>query len=57
MIVTVSGWVAVCAGFPESVTLIVNVKVLAVVGVPLMAPLEEFRVKPFGSDPLLTEKV
>jgi len=38
-----------------SVTLIVNVP--GAVGVPLMAPVEVFRVRPAGSVPLLTENV
>ena len=44
--------VAVCCGTPESVTLNVNgVAVSAAVGVPLMAPVEVFSVKPAGSVP------
>jgi len=38
-----------------SVTLIVNVP--GAVGVPLMAPVEVFRVRPAGNVPLLTENV
>ena len=55
MTVTLKGCVAVCAGLSASVTLMVNVKVFAAARVPLMAPVEAFKLKPFGSDPLLTE--
>jgi hypothetical protein len=38
----------------ESVTVIVNVKVLAALGVPEMTPLEELSVVPVGSAPDVT---
>ena len=46
-----------CAGevFPRlSLTVTLNEEVPVALGVPLITPLEEFRLKPPGSDPLLT---
>ena len=46
--------VAVCAGDPESVTLKVNAAaVTGEAGVPLMSPLDAFRVKPVGNVPAI----
>jgi hypothetical protein len=41
----------------ESVTFAVKLKVPAVVGVPVMAPVEVFSVNPGGSDPDVIENV
>jgi hypothetical protein len=41
----------------ESTTLAVKLYVPAVVGVPVMAPVEVLRVKPGGSEPLVIENV
>ena len=43
--------VAVCGVGLESFACAVNVKVPAVVGVPVIAPEEEFRLSPGGRDP------
>jgi len=45
------------AGDPESVTFTVNVKVPGVVGVPEMAPVDELKLNPGGSVPLMTLQV
>ena len=39
-----------------SVTWAVKLKVPAAVGVPLIAPLDEFNVSPEGSEPALTDQ-
>jgi hypothetical protein len=45
-----------CAGLPESVTLNVTVApAAAAVGVPLMAPLDVFSVRPLGSAPCVID--
>jgi hypothetical protein len=50
--------VEVPAEFPrESTTWAVKLKVPALVGVPLMLPLEVLRVRPGGSEPAVIEKV
>jgi hypothetical protein len=52
--------VAVCvrAGLLESVTLKVRgVLATDAEGVPLMAPVEAFRVKPVGSEPLVSDQL
>jgi hypothetical protein len=41
----------------ESVTFAVKLKVPAVVGVPVIAPVELFRVRPAGREPAEMEKV
>jgi hypothetical protein len=41
----------------ESTTWAVKVNVPAAVGVPVMAPVEGFSVKPVGSEPLVIENV
>ena len=41
----------------ESTTWAVKVNVPAAVGVPVMAPVEGFSVKPVGSEPLVMENV
>jgi hypothetical protein len=41
----------------ESTTWAVKLKVPAVVGVPVIAPVELFKVKPGGSEPLVIENV
>jgi hypothetical protein len=43
--------------FVESTTCAVKLNVPEVVGVPVMAPVEEFSVKPAGSEPLMMENV
>ena len=49
---------AVCAGEPESVALKVSgVAFTATVGVPLIKPVEAFRVRPLGSVPLVNCQV
>ena len=40
-----------------SVTRMVKVKVTALFGVPLMAPVAEFNVRPLGKAPLLTDQL
>ncbi len=49
--------VAVCAGLPASVALMVKVKVPAAVGVPEITPVVLPRVRPVGSDPLEMDQV
>ena len=49
--------VTLCVGDSESVTLAVKLKVPAVVGVPVMAPEEAFRLNPAGRLPLDTVHV
>jgi hypothetical protein len=44
--------VAVCIGFPASVTWALKLKVPAAVGVPAIAPLSGLSVRPGGRDPL-----
>jgi hypothetical protein len=44
--------VCVCTGNPLSVTITVNEYVLAAVGVPLITPVDEFKLNPDGSEPL-----
>jgi len=46
-----SAFVAVRAGFPESVALTVKLEVPAAVGVPETAPVDAFRVRPDGRVP------
>jgi hypothetical protein len=46
--------VAVCAGDPESVTLKVSGAETAVVGVPLMRPVEAFNANPGGIVPAMS---
>ena len=41
----------------ESVTLIVKVLIPVVTGVPEMTPVAALRLRPVGSEPVLTEKV
>ena len=50
-------FVAVIGGAALSFTWIVKVEVPADVGVPLIAPEMESRVKPAGSDPPLTDQL
>ena len=46
------------AGLPESVTLNVSgVLVTAVVGVPVIAPVEALRLSPAGNAPLVSDQV
>lgn len=47
---------ALCAGELESVTLMANEYVPAVIGVPLIWP-EEFSVSPAGKDPELADQL
>jgi hypothetical protein len=49
--------VALCAGLSESVTENEKVKVPAAVGVPLIAPVEAFRLRPPGRLPPVTAHV
>ena len=50
--------VAVTGGASESVALVLNEEVPpAAVAIPVIAPVEEFRVRPAGSDPGATKKV
>jgi hypothetical protein len=57
-IVSVRFAVCVRAGLLESVTLKVRgVLATDVEGVPLIAPVEAFRVKPAGRDPLVSDHV
>ena len=50
--------VVVPAAVPlESTTWAVKLNVPAVVGVPVMAPVDGFSVKPAGSEPLIIENV
>jgi hypothetical protein len=49
--------VAVCDGLPESVTWTLKLEVPAVLGVPLIAPVLGFKVKPAGSEPLEIDQV
>ena len=53
-IATVKDFAAVCAGELESFTWTEKLYEPAVVGVPLIAPLDEFRVKPVGRLPVDT---
>lgn len=46
-----SAWVAVRAGFPESVALTVKLEVPAAVGVPETAPVDAFKERPDGRVP------
>jgi hypothetical protein len=48
---------AVCAGLSESVTVTVKLEVPAVVGVPVMSPVEASRVSPAGSVPVVTDQL
>src|SRR5271154_6885538 len=41
-----------CTGVEESVTFMVKSEVAAVIGVPVMAPVEAFRLRPAGSVPI-----
>ena len=54
---TVSLCVALCAGFPPSAILTVNVKVPAVFSVTLIEPVDVFKLTPFGNAPLEIEYV
>jgi hypothetical protein len=45
-----------CLGLALSVTIIVNVAVWAVVGVPLITPVEALSVSPAGKDPELMDQ-
>jgi hypothetical protein len=54
--VRVKAALCVRAGLPESVTLKVS-GVLAAHGVPVIAPVEAFRVKPAGSVPIVSDQV
>jgi hypothetical protein len=47
--------VAVCAGAPLSVTFTVNDVVPAVLGIPVMAPVDGFKFNPAGNAPALIE--
>ena len=47
---------AVSAGLLESVACTVNVRVPAVVGVPLMAPADAFSASPAGNVPDVTDQ-
>ena len=42
---------------PLSVTVTVNVDVLVAVGVPVIAPVEEFSARGAGNDPVVTAQV
>ncbi len=56
VIVRVADWL--CAGLPESVTLKVSEMPLAVaVGVPVIAPVAAFRVRPAGSVPEVNDQL
>jgi hypothetical protein len=47
-----------CAGLPESVTVNVSATALAVaVGVPVIAPVDAFSLRPAGSVPLVKDQV
>ena len=46
-----------CAGDEESVTFKVNVELPTAAGVPLMAPVAGFNVRPAGSEPEVTLQV
>jgi hypothetical protein len=50
-------FVAVDAGLAESVTGAVKLKVPLAVGVPLMAPVVVFRVRPGGNPPLAMDQL
>jgi len=52
----VNDFVAVCGVPLESCTRTVNVEEPVVVGVPLISPVEEFRVNPTGSEPTVTDQ-
>jgi hypothetical protein len=53
-IVMLAGEVALCAGFPESVTLIVKLEVPpAPDGVPLIVQLVVFKLNPAGGVPVI----
>jgi hypothetical protein len=56
-IVILSDFVAVCAGEDESFTCIVKEDVPLCVGVPLICPDVELRVRPVGSVPDVTDQV
>ena len=56
LITSVAASVAVCAGLPESVAVIVNVLVPAAVGVPAMTP-AVLRLRPAGKVPAVTVQV
>ena len=47
---------ATCCGLPASLTRAVKVKVPALVGVPVMAPVAVLSAKPPGSDPLAIDQ-
>jgi hypothetical protein len=56
--VRVKAALCVRAGLPESVTLKVSgVLATAAHGVPVIAPVEAFRVKPAGSVPIVSDQV
>ena len=55
LMVTAKALVAVAVAL--SFTWTVKLEVAAAVGVPLMVPLEEFRDKPAGNEPALTDHV
>ena len=49
--------VAVCCGVPESVACTVTLDMPAVVGVPVIAPVAAFKVRPTGKVPALIAQV
>jgi hypothetical protein len=49
--------VALAAGDPESFTVTVNVTLPAAVGVPVIAPVDAFKLKPGGNVPVVTVHV
>jgi len=49
--------VTVCCGVPESITLKVSALELAAVGVPLITPVDVFRLNVLGSVPVLIDQV
>jgi hypothetical protein len=47
-------FVAICCGMPESVACTVKLDIPAVVGVPVIAPVAAFKVRPAGKVPTET---
>jgi hypothetical protein len=57
IIVIVSGCVTDCAGLPLSVTLTENETIPELVGVPVIAPVDAFKLSPPGKAPLVIDHV
>ena len=55
--VMLSALVTFCCGVPESAAWTVKFEVPAVVGVPVIAPVLTFKLRPVGSAPTVTDQV